>query len=407
MKKLIGLMLSTVLLGLMTASPVWSQETSNEQLIEKIQGLKERIVVLEGARISKTEAQEPMETKDLKEIGGDRGLKERLNDLESRLGGVKFSGAIEVEAGYTEINPKEGADTSSSDISVATVEFGVDAQITDHVGGHILFLYEDDEDVVVDEAIIHIHGEGAGCTPENCKYPWQLSLGKLYIPFGYYESHFISDPLTLVLGETRESAIVGDIGNDWATVSVGVFNGEINQANDSDDHIDNYVASVVFTFPNVMAGASYTSNIATSNELIDQMNDVDGDGDNTNDLNDYVAGYSAFASINLKDKFFIEAEYLAAIDEFEAGELLFDSGQKYQPSTWNLEFAYAATDDLELGIRYAGSNDGGDFLPDEQYGGVVSYGIFENTSLAVEYQYSEFENDDKETTATAQLAIEF
>lgn len=37
----------------------------------------------------------------------------------------------------------------------------------------------------------------------------------------------------------------------------------------------------------------------------------------------------------------------------------------------------------------------------------VSYGIFENSSLAVEYLCGEFENDDKEQTVTAQFAIEF
>jgi hypothetical protein len=46
-------------------------------------------------------------------------------------------------------------------------------------------------------------------------------------------------------------------------------------------------------------------------------------------------------------------------------------------------------------------------LPETQYGVVAAYGIFENTSLAVEFMHNQFENDDEENHITVQLAIEF
>ena len=69
--------------------------------------------------------------------------------------------------------------------------------------------------------------------------------------------------------------------------------------------------------------------------------------------------------------------------------------------------ACTVTEDLEVGVRYEGSDDCGDFLPEKQFGGVVSYGLFENTSLALEYLRGEFENNDERDLLTAQLAIEF
>jgi len=75
---------------------------------------------------------------------------------------ITLSGAIEVEAGFEDIDYNDPGipDENSSDIAVATVEVGVDAEIVKHVSGHLLFLYEeDDTDLEVDEAIISINGE--------------------------------------------------------------------------------------------------------------------------------------------------------------------------------------------------------------------------------------------------------
>ena len=64
-------------------------------------------------------------------------------------------------------------------------------------------------------------------------------------------------------------------------------------------------------------------------------------------------------------------------------------------------------DDLEVAVRYEGGEDLGDFLPESQFGAVVSYGLFDNTALSLEYLYGEFENDDERNLLTAQLGIEF
>jgi hypothetical protein len=270
----------------------------------------------------------------------------------------------------------------------------------------VLFLWEEDdtEPVDVDEGFITLDGEDV--------VPLYLNVGKLYVPFGNFESHFISDPLTLELGETRESALTVGYVNEWMDVSVSAFNGDIDETGE-DNHIESYVAAASFSVPeevisnfDIRAGVSYISNIADS----DGLQDEDDDGNEIipgSEVKDYVEGLSAFLSISFMDKFFLECEYLGALDEFEPGELSFDGVKKFQPETWNVELAYAATDRLEVALKYEGGDDLGDFLPEDQYGAAVTYGLFESTSLSLEYLHGEFENDDERDLVTTQLAVEF
>ena len=314
---------------------------------------------------------------------------------------ITLSGAIEVEAGFEKIDYNDPAtkDEDSSDIAVATVEVGIDAEITKHVSGHILFLHEDGATTDVDDAIISIDGDDV--------VPLYLNAGQLYVPFGNFESHMISSPITQELGETRKSAVVAGFATDWLDICAGVFNGDIDETG-QDDKIESYVAGAVFTLPEntvsgfgLSAGASYISNIGDSNSL---QEDIEG-GPVT--VNDYVAGYSAFISISVLDRFFFNAEYLTAADEFAAGELSFDGGLEFKPSTLYVELAVGVIDDLEIAVRYEASDDCGDFLPEKRYGAAITYGLFKNTSLGLEYIHGEFENDDETDVVTAQLAIEF
>lgn len=316
---------------------------------------------------------------------------------------INLNGVIEVEAGYEgfDFNAPSEDDEKSTDISVATVELGVDVDIVKHVKGYILLEYEDDEDVSVDEAIITIDGLDV--------LPFYLNVGKLCIPFGYYESHFISDPLTIELGETKESAVVAGFSGGMFGLSLGVFNGDINKT-DKDDHIKNFVASAVFTPPEVavtglglMVGASWISNIADSNGLQDYLGEEYG----VNEIDHYIPGWSIFLSASFLDRFFLEYEYVAASEKFENDDLGLSPGEEFGPKAWNLDFAFAITEDLEAAIRYERSNDSHGFIPERQYGAAVTCGLFEKTSLAVEYLHGAFENNDERDVLTVQIAIEF
>jgi hypothetical protein len=57
----------------------------------------------------------------------------------------------------------------------------------------------------------------------------------------------------------------------------------------------------------------------------------------------------------------------------------------YKSSPYFRQVVLEVTEDLEIGVRFEGSDDCVDFLPEMQYGVIFSYGLFKNTGLAVEF----------------------
>ena len=413
-KGLIGVFLTFIIVSLMIPSICVCEEMSNHELMQELKALKNQIRILEEKLNQQEEMSKQKISKEAPSRLEGQGLPERVRRIEEKMeqkqegllakwaDKITLSGLIEAEACYENYDYDNPAtdDDDSSDITLATVELGVDVDIIKHVKGHVLFLWEEedtgDESVGVDEGFITLNGEDV--------VPLYLNVGKMYVPFGNFESHFISDPLTLELGETRESALTVGYVNKWMDVSVSAFNGDIDETGE-DNHIESYVAGASFSVPEelisnfgIAGGVSYISNIADSDGL---------EGETPGEIKDYVGGFNAFLSISFMDKFFLECEYLGALDEFEAGELSFDGGKEFQPETWNFELAYAATDRLEVTVKYEGGDDLGEFLPEDQYGAAITYGLFENTSLSLEYLHGEFDNDDERDLVTTQLAVEF
>lgn len=74
-----------------------------------------------------------------------------------------------------------------------------------------------------------------------------LEIGKMYTPFSVYNSHFISDPQTLELGETNESAVLLKYANDFLELSVGAFNGSFDEVG-KDNRIDDFTAHLAVEF---------------------------------------------------------------------------------------------------------------------------------------------------------------
>ena len=135
---------------------------------------------------------------------------------------------------------------------------------------------------------------------------------------------------------------------------------------------------------------------ADSNELTDFFDDEFG----TDTLIDRVDGISAFLSLSFKELFYLEAEWVSALDNFK-------EEKRFEPKAWNLELAFRPLETMELGLRYSGSDDALDFLPETQIGVIAAYEIFANTSIGIEYLYEEFENNDKINRVTTQLGVQF
>lgn len=339
--------------------------------------------------------------------GGVRSLEQRAAHLGELTGSevagdnwydrVRIGGLVEVEAGYEKIsfNDRATEDETTGDMDVATVELDMDVRIVDHVDGHVLIKYEEG-DVFLDEGFITLTGSN--------DFPAYLIAGRQYLPFGNFHSYFITDPNTLVLGETNEGAMVVGyrFGDDLADLAIGAFKGKVRKSGD-DDTIDGYVASLTAApFEGLAFGASYTSSLAAADAFADVVID-------TENLASHVAGFSAHASLEFLDRFTLIGEYVGAIERFQAGEIYDPADdRRRKPVAWNAELAFAVTDSVEIAARYGGSDDGADLLPESHYGAVINWGFFDNTNLALEYLYGKFADDHGKTHAvTAQLAVEF
>lgn len=329
---------------------------------------------------------------------------------------ISFSSLLEANMTSGRISDSEGEKTSSSDLSLVTAQLNADAFFSHYVSGHLSLLYEEDpadlsnNNIVLDEALVGVKG-GEAC-------PIYVNVGRMYVPFGHFESHFVSDPTTLILGETNDTAVVGGYIDDIFDLGGGFFKGKVSEEG-KNEQINSMVVSAVLRLPKgsddklaMKGGASYLSNMATSDGLEPYAADDMDDDDATEivtpaKIDNMVGGASAFLSLAYAETFFFDAEFLGAIDGFVDGDLSFVDDKNHRPQAWNLEAAVRAFDKVECAIRYGGSDEAGPFLADNEYGAVVLYNIFDYTSLAVEYLFQEFRDNSENSQTTMQLAVEF
>lgn len=311
---------------------------------------------------------------------------------------------MEFEAGYvkTDVDDPAASDETVSDADLSAVELAVDANVADGISAHALFKYEDDA-VFVDEGFITWEG------PES--FPAFVTAGRLVVPFGMFETRFITDPMTLELGETNEGALV--LGyrllQGKVETAVSVFNGKTNEEGEDDTLSDMTARLVVAPVEGFSFGVSWTSNLASADGLSEQVGIDPTDEDVRLDPVDNVDGVSAFVTAVLFERVTISGEYTAALNDFNAGEL-YDVAdtKKRSPRAWNIELGCSFTDKLSAALRYAGSDDGSGFLAKNQVGAVLNVEPLKNTGFALEYLNSSCEDDAPiMDTFTAKVAVTF
>ncbi|MEJ2333726.1 MAG: LbtU family siderophore porin [Desulfobulbaceae bacterium] len=333
-----------------------------------------------------------------KEVGAhEESLLQKINER------VTLSGVVEVEAFSAE--DFDGADTS--DITLATVGLGLDAEITEWVNAHILLLYEEDDTEPMDL------DEGTITLGNLEKFPLYLNAGKMYVPFGSFESNMISDPLTLELGETRESAALVGFEASGFYGSFYAFNSDINETGD-DDTIASFGANAGYGYENdnmsLDIGADWINNIAAA----DIFKDGIGPGGIT-EVQDYPSGLTAHLTLGY-GPFMLIGEYLGALDAFQVDELDFN-GTGAEPSAWNLEVAYTREikgKETTFAVGYQKTDEALALeLPEERILATIGVEIWKYTSLALEYLHDEdYSPADGGTgndanAATLQLAVVF
>ncbi|GAB6083315.1 hypothetical protein JCM30471_22290 [Desulfuromonas carbonis] len=300
-----------------------------------------------------------------------------------------FSGLLELEGNYT----KEDGGDDRSDLTLSTLQFSTEVFVNEQIGGHVILLYEEEpgEDALrVDEAVIGLH-----CPKSFLGQTPAFYGGRLYLPFGRFNSAMVSDPLTLELGESSDSAAVFALEGALLNLSLGVFNGGTDAAG-AKDHIDSLVAALEVTpLENLAFGVSWISDLAESdNQLVaDPML-----------YSDSVPGAAAYVSAT-SGPLGLNAEILGALADFDTALVGLSDLTGNRPLAWNLEASWQATDDLQFAARYEQARDFQDNV--KRYSISGSYGLFADTALALEYLHANPDTDPDNDTVTAQLAWKF
>ncbi|HHN63751.1 MAG TPA: LbtU family siderophore porin [Nitrospirae bacterium] len=173
---------------------------------------------------------------------------------------ISLSGSIYGEYRWVKNREITDAETdSTSDLYLRKIELGVEAKLIDWITASAVFnsewigddVNQGDEKVAVDEATVTLQEEA---------FPFYLVAGKRTQPFGVFENHLITDPMTQDAYETKRVGITagytGPLGLD---VSVTVYKGEeqmdhlfesglfsdtVSRAGEATDDLGSYIVSV-------------------------------------------------------------------------------------------------------------------------------------------------------------------
>lgn len=312
---------------------------------------------------------------------------------------LTMSGLVEAEFNAG----KDHTAAKGSDIALATIELAFDAQINERVSAHLLLLHEDDDNdpPIFEEGYITLTGDALF-----------LNAGRLFVPFGNFSSHMISDPLTKELGETLESALEAGFEMGGLRASVYAFNGAADKNGLDSDVVDDFGLSLNYTLDsdsmNLQVGIGYLNNMA-------ETDGIEGARINPNTVEEHTPGLALHAIFNI-NKLNIIAEYITATDDFNTADLSFNGG-KARPSASNLEIAYT----LELGGREVtfalGHQTTADIdasaLPETRHLFSVATTVADDVGFSVEYtdasdyRLSDGGSGESGGMLSAQLAVEF
>lgn len=389
MRKLLP-MLTIVLAGSLSldSEKVFASDSEFKQLQVQFQELQEqnrlltiRVAELDERTVNKSAIAVPAtETK-------------QENTLSSMSDHLVFSGAIEVEAAWSE--DFEGS--SESTLDLATAELAIEAKLTDWATADMAIEWDGDDDkLTVDEAFITLGGTDS--------FPVFVQAGRYVTPFGIFDGNTISDPLTKEAFEAKEDAVM--VGSEIGPVSISayLYNGETNEGG-GDDNIEHFGAAVGYQLEresfSIELHLGYTNSLGDSDTL-EENYDTEAD---------YIGGVSSQIGIRFAGAVFI-AEYISALEEYES----LDGSVVAKPYAYQLEAGYnlqLSNYPILVTVAYSGSADLGGLLPENRILASLGIELLEGLRFTLEYGHDidygteEGGTGQESNTVIGQLAYEF
>lgn len=419
--------LLSVALVLSIATPAMATEMPTREDMWKMLQQQQKEIEMLKSRLEKTPAEKETPG-DVQWVGAHAKHHPVLRSMEKEeeggpdLSWISIGGVVEVEANATDnadgnyvVNAN--ADDAST-VTLATVELSIGAAITELVHANVLLLHEDGggTPINVDEATITI-----GNTE---KYPIYLTAGRMAVPFGNFTTNLVSDPLTLVLAETKETVLQAGFEANGFYGSVYAFNGDANEAN-TDSTIEQLGANLGYATENntlsLDVGLSFINSIEDSDSITGTLNDnhvVAGNpvAGHVTLMSDHVVGVGAYGILGYRG-FKLIGEYVGAAEDFAFVELPWRVTEGARPAAWNGELGYTfdwSGKETTLAAAWQGTDEAWVLgLPENRYLAAISVGIFKNTMLSLEwfgdedYEIGNGGTGNDANSGTAQLAVEF
>lgn len=401
------------------AKPAACQEVTAEQY----KALEERVRLLEealkkaGIQIPEAAAQpgeQPEQTTTAASTGSAEfyhtPAEKRRAGRKTRVGKqLEFNGLLEAETWTQADKATDGWKETNSHLWLRTGQLGLHATIGDVAEGNLVLLYEEEtgDPLYVDEGSLKWKDDN-----------FDITAGKFYPPFGTYNTHFISYPLTLELGETQRSAVMFHYApSEMFDMSASIADGEVEMNTTRGAKINDFCLRLdtnpkVSGVDSLTFGAQYFSDIA----------DTDADILGTASLPSKYVLLKRVGGLGLDfgltdGKWNLEMEYIGAMSGFDPANLDANSdaaGDK--PSAWNLELAYVHSERIETALKLEGSSEFAGF-PRTQFGIDNSWKVGEGVTFSVEFLHGKYGNGFAPAAGTSllhtrnslktQFAIEF
>ncbi|MDH5576524.1 MAG: LbtU family siderophore porin [Nitrospirota bacterium] len=306
---------------------------------------------------------------------------------------LKFGGVVDIEKEWQTNNFKKGIKTVENPDTELAIELGFELTSIEWLEAEILFAIEENGSrhyQEVDEGFVGVDLDDFGA-----------KIGKLYLPFGEFYSHFVTGPL-VEFAQTRGPALIADY-TFWDALEISgyIFDGKVDKKGQSGKHqIDwGLAAEFVTKDESIRIGGGYISDLGEG--------DAEFFLDFNNTYRQRVPGWTVHGLIGLPP-FEFTGEIVQAtksIKEFE--------GNADKPRTYNLEFAYYPPQFpwIQFAIRYE-HNTELEGEPQEIFGIGTSLRPTNYLSLSVEYLRGEFKNNfsyddnDNEQTSYDLIAIQ-
>lgn len=310
------------------------------------------------------------------------------------LGKVRFSGELEAQGYYERHGMQEGkgAERSESKIVIPTLALNADFEAAEKLTGYVSLLWDEtkeEEALEVDVATLAYTWD-----------PLRFSVGRMYLPFGDYSTAFVSDPLTLALGQTRETAVmIAADPAEFLSLSVFAFNGDAEkreggEAPEKDNAWDFGVAVTVRPGEYLAFGGSYITDLADSDAevVIDNLYER------------RVAGASAFVTLCV-GPVKVGGEAVTALDDFEAADIA-GAEEDMRPMAWHGEVAADVTKDVTVALGLDGTKEWPG-MPEFQLGALVAYRAFDNAVLSLEYINGVYDAKYTDEHRTERVTLDF